>query len=189
MCRMCDGFSLEEVIAEDAAHIDEHGYVIIAVEGRGNHDASYAPWAYTVGLRDRADHPELIVAGLRTDLGGAFLSDIAATVLDDDDRYAVGDSIDLGPAGIATVGAVHPVQYELDTFNMWHNLAAFGAVQTQALEAVQLLLPADLCCPVHRLHQPVLADPRARVGGPASRPNRATRRSRARRPRRPKGRG
>ncbi len=160
MCRMCDGFSLEEVLALDAAHIEEHGYVIIAVDGGDESDAR-SPWAYTVGLLDAAEHPELLVVGLPAALSGSLLSKLAHAVLEHGECFLPGDTIDLG-RGPATIEAVDDFHYELDTFSMWHNLADFGAVEAPELEAVQVVLSAE-------------------VLGCATR-------SRAQRPRRPKGR-
>jgi hypothetical protein len=55
---MCEGSSQEEVLAEDAAIIAEHGHLVTGV---GDGDPPH--WTYTVGLLDRFGHPELIVAG------------------------------------------------------------------------------------------------------------------------------
>jgi hypothetical protein len=171
---MCEGFSLDDVLALDAAHIAEFGFVVIGVSGD---EDDHSPWAYSVGLLDAADHPELIIAGVDLDASGSLLSILARSVLHDGARFDVGDAIDLG-RGVARVGAVHEAQYALDTFNMWHNLERYGAVGLHELEAVQIFLPADLLCSEHLLHQPSLADPKARVGDPVRRLNRAERRRR-----------
>jgi hypothetical protein len=98
----------------------------------------------------------------------------------DGDRYEVGETINVG-RGAARVGAVNAIQYELDTFNMWHNLERNGTLRTSELEAVQIILPSTFFCSFHRQVQPLLNDPGARVGRrPAA--NRAERRRR--RPRR-----
>jgi hypothetical protein len=68
------------------------------------------------------------------------------------------------PDGDALVGAVHQIQYALDTFNFWYNLHEFGALRTHALEAVQIVLPSGFFCYEHRGTQPVLAHRWARVG-------------------------
>ena len=56
---MCEGFSLDDVLALDAAHIAEYGFINIGVDV----EPPATPWAYTVGLLDAAGHPELIVVG------------------------------------------------------------------------------------------------------------------------------
>ncbi len=174
---MCEGFSLDDVLALDAARIAEYGFVIIGVEGR---EPDHGPWAYTVGLLDAADHPELIMAGPKLETCGAILSVLGHAVVDEGERFDVGDRIDT-PAGDAIVGVVHQIQYALDTFNFWYNLHEFGALRTHALEAVQIVLPPGFFCHEHRDSQPVLAHQLARVGErPANRAERRRRRPRGR---------
>lgn len=172
MCRMCDGLSLDDVLADDAAQIAEHGYVLIGVD---DPDPDRSPWIYTVGLLDTAGHPELIIAGVSIDTSASLLSALAGSVLEGE-RYEAGETIRL-PRGVARVGAVNEVQYELDTFNMWHNQWVEGNVQAAELEALQILLPSTLFCSVHGDVQPRLDHRDARVGV-RPRPNRAQRRGR-----------
>jgi hypothetical protein len=171
---MCEGFSLDDVLALDAARIAEYGFIVIGV-GSGETDPS--PWAYTVGLLAAADHPEMIIAGVDLDTSGSLLAALARSILDDGDRYEVGHTINVRP-GVARVGEVHEIQYGLQTFNMWHSLDEYGAAGPHELEAVQIVLPPTFFCTEHRLVQPVLANPEARVGEPRRRPNRAERRRR-----------
>jgi hypothetical protein len=185
---MCEGFSLDDVLALDAAHIAEYGYLIIGVESRAEEQPQHEPWAYTVGLLDAADHPELIAAGVRPETAGPLLSDLAHAVLVHDERYEEGDVIEVGRRRSLRFGAVNEIQYALDTFNMWHNLADYGAVRTPALEALQVVLSPGFFCSEHGFAQPLLADRSARVGTRRATPNRAARRSRGRRPPRPRGR-
>jgi hypothetical protein len=178
MCRICEGFSLDDVLALDAARIAEYGFVLIGVAGRDGDPEDLSPWAYTVGLLDAADHPEMIIAGVSNETSQSVLSMLARSVLDGE-YYDVGDTIDLG-RGVARVGAVDAVQYELDTFNMWHNLRAYGTLRTAELEAVQIILPPTFFCSAHGDSQPLLDEPGARVGLRSVRPNRAERRRRPR---------
>ena len=173
---MCEGFSLDDTLALDAAHIAEYGFMIQGVQGGGGDEADRSPWAYTVGLLDAADHPEMIVAGVKMETGGALLSMLAHAVLEGE-RYEVGDTIDVG-RGAARVGAVNEIQYELDTFNTWSNLQRYGTLQAPELEAVQIILPRTFFCSCHRNSQPLLSDPAARVGARRPPPNRALRRRR-----------
>jgi hypothetical protein len=136
---MCEGFSVDDVLALDAAHVTEYGCAIQGVVRPGGEDDGVGCWVYTVGLLDAAEHPEMIVAG-----------------------FEVGDTIDLGGA-IARVGAVHEIQYELDTFNTWHGLKGAGVFRAPELVAVQITMPPELCASGQRVSQPVLAAPGARV--------------------------
>jgi hypothetical protein len=161
MCRVCEGFSIDDVLALDATRIAEYGFLLQGVVGPGGENDGNGSWVYTVGLLDAASHPELIVAGLSVNSGASLLSMLARSVLAGE-RYAVGETIDLG-CGIARVGAVHDVQYELDTFNIWRQLRAIGVLREGDLEAVQIEVP-DECLPSGSATQPVLADRDARVG-------------------------
>jgi hypothetical protein len=115
---------------------------------------------YTVGLLDAADHPELIVAGVPPCTSGPVLQALAQSVLGGE-RYRVGETIAFG-SDVGQVGAVHEVQYELSTFNVWHNLQRSGAVRAAELVARQIVLPGDMLA-AHRSRQPLLADPEARL--------------------------
>jgi hypothetical protein len=53
---MCEGLSQEEMLAEHAEIIAEHGYLVTGV---GDGDPPH--WTYTVGLLDLVGHPELDV--------------------------------------------------------------------------------------------------------------------------------
>jgi hypothetical protein len=170
---MCEGFSLDDVLALDAAHIAEYGFINIGVDIQ----PPGTPWAYTVGLLDAADHPELIVAGPSLATCGPILGALARSVVDDGERYEIGDRIDVG-RGDAVIGAVHEIQYVLETFNFWHHLADYGAVHALALEAVQVMLTRRMFCAEHGDAQPVLSDCNARVGRRPA--NRAERRRRPR---------
>jgi hypothetical protein len=168
---MCEGFSLDDVLALDAASIAEHGFVVIGV------DAPVA-WAYTVGLLDAVDHPEMVIAGVSAETGGSVLSMLARSALEGE-RFDVGDTVDLG-RGVARVGAVSEIQRDLGTFNMWDNLQRHGTLRARELEVVQIVLPPAFFRSGHGGLQPRLDDPDARIDAPGPRPNRAERRRRSR---------
>jgi hypothetical protein len=162
MCRICDGFTIEEVIAEDAAEIAEHGFVLQGVAGGSGRGDDPDSWVYTVGLLDTIGHPEMIVAGVGVDTGGRVLTHLARWAIEDDERFEPGDAIELGP-GIADVGKVHDAHFGRNrgTFNMWYTLKAARVVRTRRLRAVQILLPPELSPFGERSWQPDLSDPTA----------------------------
>ncbi len=163
MCRMCEGFSLDDVIALDAAHIGEYGYAIQGVVGPRGVDDGFGSWVYTVGLLDAVGHPELIIVGGFPNSSASVLSLLAGSTLEGE-RYHVDDTIDLGEGGAARVGSVHEIQYELDTFNTWHNLKHAGVLHAPELEAVQIIVSDTFFPPGKRRSlQPHLAHPDARV--------------------------
>jgi hypothetical protein len=169
MCEICDGATYEELFTRYAEIIRTAGFIVITVEGaRG--------WSYTIGLLDSADHPELIAAGGASAPRARLVHSLATKALGGEHFHA-GDTIGLGESGIARVGMVHPIHFELETFAMWQNLADFGAIHRHRPRAVQVLLPGAL---LDGAVQPALADPNARVGS-APYPNRRARRAQQRR--------
>jgi hypothetical protein len=128
---MCEAFSQEDMLTEDAAIIAEHGYLVTGV---GDGDPPH--WAYTVGLLDRFGHPELIVAGPHFRIAASIINHVGRQIRDGA-RFGAGDTIRVAEGEIfeceATlrVGALDPIQYRLDTFNMWFALAAHGAIRVE----------------------------------------------------------
>ena len=155
---MCEGFSIDDVVALGAAHIAEYGYGIQGVVGPDGADNGFGSWVYTVGLLDAAGHPELIIAGGFPDWSASVLSLLAGSTLAGE-RYLVDETIDLGDGGVARVGSVHEIQYELDTFNMWHNLKNAGVLHAPELEAVQITVSDVFFPPGQQSLQPSPASP------------------------------
>ena len=173
MCEICDGMSHEELFEREAELIAEHGYIVRGVNGDGAHKS----WAYSIGLVDIAEHPELIVVGVEAGFAMKLVQLLSEWVLDGD-YFFVGDTIQLADQGIARIGSVHDIQYKLETFASWYALRALGAVHAD-LEALQIVLPSRLFCGTHAHQQPLLDNPHARVGEIVY-PNRAERRRRKR---------
>ncbi|HEY3670042.1 MAG TPA: DUF4262 domain-containing protein [Acidimicrobiia bacterium] len=169
---------MEAMLADDAAIIERHGYLVTGVgSGKPPH------WGYTVGLLERFDHPELIVAGPHFEIAGAIINQIGRRIRDGA-RFEVGDT-EVSPAGelfdcdtTLRFGAVHPIQHRLDTFNVWFALADRGAVRDEELRALQLILPTGVICTCGRCEQPDLSRPESRVGVAPFEPRRARRRQR-----------
>ena len=173
---MCEGFDAEDVLALDAAGIQEYGFIVVGVSDDSD---DVLPWAYTVGMLEETGHPELIMAGPQVESAAALLNEMGRQVLEGA-RFSVGDTF-RSRTGLARVGAVHPVQYELSTFATWHGLRAHGHLEGDTLEALQVFAPTGWFCECHAYIEPMLDDPGARVGLPLPRPNRAARRAKRRR--------
>jgi hypothetical protein len=161
MCKMCEGFSIDDVLALAETRIAEHGFTMQAVSDPDVPDDPTG-WVYTMGLLDRAGHPELVVAGVPLTTGARVLGALGRAALEGK-RFQLGETIDLGP-GIAEVAAVHPVHYELSTFNIWHELSAVGVLHAPELTVLQIVVPRALCPFGDRSWQPLLADPETRLG-------------------------
>ena len=120
MCRLCEGATWDDVIADARLQIAVNGYMLFGVTG----DDHY-PWVYTAGLID-SGHPELIIASVSTETSAEILNVLAKSVIEGD-RFEVGEHIG-ATARLVRIGAVDDVQYDLDSFAMWHRLRDAGVL-------------------------------------------------------------
>jgi hypothetical protein len=113
MCDICDGMTHEEFNQRTMRCIEEYGWYITGVE-----DGPELGWAYTIGLLEGFDHPELIVVGLEWPGSGNLLNQLG-------ERVAAGQLLHPGlaayrPDGVE-FGAVAPDQWKAQsTFAGWH---------------------------------------------------------------------
>jgi hypothetical protein len=112
MCDICDGMTHEEFNQRTMRKIEQYGWVISGVE-----DGPGLGWAYTVGLLEGFDHPELVVVGLDWPEAVHLLNQLG-------DRVAAGRLLypGLGDDTIAGIdfGAVAPSQWKArSTFAGW----------------------------------------------------------------------
>ena len=171
MCQICDGASIDEVRKAVDRKIDLHGWVVQAVEGGADSD----PWAYTIGLVEQFQHPELVVTSLDATVAGRLLDDLAERVRGGE-RFAPG-STDVGGVEVHFV-PVHPWQFANGLFAMWFDhYRRFGS-DDLLLSALQVIIPGWPYCSRHAHRAPRLDRSEPAVGGP--RPNRAQRRARER---------
>jgi hypothetical protein len=178
MCRLCEGFDLGDMLAMEAAAIEEYGWIVTGVgppdDGPlGDHGGR---WAYTVGLLDGAGHPELVIAGPEIRVGGRLLNELGRMVCDGT-RLAAGDSV-VTSEGTVRIGPVDPAQARRGAFNLWFALHEHGALATDRFEILQVFAPESWFCECHHDSQPNLADGTVRIDVPAPRLNRAARRAR-----------
>ena len=171
--------SPDEVLAENAETIREYGFMVQGVVNPPGEGAQLVEWAYTIGLLDAADHPELVVVGPGFERSGPLLQSMGRCVLEGHSCVA-GDCITLGD-DLPRVGPVHDVQQGLTTFNVWHEMAALGVLECADLEVLQVFVPTSWFCQGHRHAQPDLSLPHTRIDAPIHVPNRAARRAEERR--------
>jgi hypothetical protein len=172
---MCEGFSLEDDLALAAVEMAEYGYLTIGIDEPDDPDCPN--WTYTVGLLEQFDHPELIVAGPAVKQSYDLIHQIGHLICDDGYEFEPGDAVE-SPFGLVRFGAVHPIQYRLQTFNRWNLMAEHGHLRMKELTALQVFVPKDWPRVGRLRTQPDLSDPAVRVDAPLQRPNRAARRRR-----------
>ncbi len=134
---MCDGFDLDELRFWIHGTIERHGWAIVAVGSPYDRDP---PWAYTVGLSARYDHPEFVITGT---LGcGALFNQLGAAVRAGE-RFLPGCS-EVDVLGIrARIGSVHPDEWLSGRFAAWVDY--YGALGPPHPEpsAVQVIWPDE----------------------------------------------
>lgn len=174
MCAICEGATEDEVRQHLAESIDWYGWSIQGVEAGPE---SWG-WAYTVGLTERFNHPELVVAS-KLEFGAiGQLLNILGDEIQLGRRFRAGDRATVAGTDLAFV-AVHQRQFEHQVFDMWFDhYRAFS--ESSDLTALQVLLPSRYFCADHD-PQPRLDRPEDVLNRPGG--NRAARRARERRSR------
>lgn len=77
MCIRCEGYDEEQVGRMHDLMIDVHGFAITQVREHGQNG-----WTYTMGLRERLDHPDLLVVHLLPDVQAELASKLGQMVVD-----------------------------------------------------------------------------------------------------------
>jgi hypothetical protein len=155
MCDMCKGATRDDVVAKLHLQIVERGFAIVPV-GTAAGDKG---WAYTIGLIESRDHPELVVAGYQLGCAVFVLNELGTAVL-------AGARLDATGYGLAFHGAeigarwVHEKHLRDNLIAAWHWY--YGSIGRHDLvpTALQICLPDGGFCFEHQTSQPRLDDPR-----------------------------
>ncbi|MCU1488121.1 MAG: hypothetical protein JWN67_4867 [Actinomycetia bacterium] len=131
MCIMCDGASRDEVLFGLHGKIERFGFAVQAVEGTELHP----PWAYTIGLLDSFDHPELVMVGRPIEDAYRIVGAMADEVCDGRD-IEPGELRIVPPDGLLSVNEVDPRHWEGTRFAMW--VEYYAAVGADDLEPAAL---------------------------------------------------
>jgi Domain of unknown function (DUF4262) len=155
VCMLCrNATTREETVSELHGQIAQWGFTIFAVGSFGHRG-----WAYTIGLLELKNHPEIVVAGWP--LGGAvnLLSDMGTAVAAGK-RYDVGGpAFSVGRTDLGVV-PVHEAHLERGLMNAWHwYYEGVGRFELEP-SALQAVLPDADHCFEHQRLQPRLDDPR-----------------------------
>lgn len=110
MCRMCDGWTLDEAQADLHDRKQRFGWALQGVEGS-------RPWAYSIGLLERFGHPELVMAGVPLDAAAAMINALGDRIQAGED-FLEGDRIREGEVELE-VGDVHPVHLTNGLVRQW----------------------------------------------------------------------
>lgn len=129
MCLRCAGLSDDAVAHHYARMIDDHGWAAVGVDAP-------VPWTYTVGLRWRLDHPELVVVGVEPVDAHHLLHDLIERV--EDGETLRSGAIVVLPDVEVTFGHVHHRNLLGEWFAQWPSVARACGQATTSLRALQV---------------------------------------------------
>ena len=131
MCAICDGTTVDEARLDLANRKQRFGWALQGVEAS-------RPWVYTIGLVERFDHPELVMAGVPIPVAGSALNALGA-------RIAEGERFPPGCSGVrvheveVVTGVVHHVHVAAGLVGQWEDHYRDDPAMLQRLEVVQVL--------------------------------------------------
>jgi hypothetical protein len=145
MCVMCSGATVKDVVNRLHREIEDRGFAIVPVE-----DASEkTSWAYTIGLVDSMNHPELVVAGHPLGAAVRVLGELGQAVLGGHRLEPDDSPITFHGAAVGVV-PVHQWHLHQGLIAAWHWY--YDGVGRPDVEprALQILLPDAYVCPAHQ---------------------------------------
>ena len=131
MCVICDGTTVDQARLDLSNRKERFGWALQGVEAS-------RPWVYTIGLLERFDHPELVMAGVPIRVAGSALNALGA-------RIAGGERFPAGCSGVrvneveAVVGPVHHVHVAAGLVGRWEDHYRDHPAMLERLEVVQVL--------------------------------------------------
>lgn len=134
MCYLCDGGTVDELLDQVAANIERVGWHVSGVS-----EGPRLGWAFTIGLSERFDHPELAMTGACCfACAGAWLHELGERVAAGE-RFVPGSEVVVPSGAAVRFGPVHERQWQSDRFNLWKEYyARAGAAPVRA--ALQVIL-------------------------------------------------
>jgi hypothetical protein len=151
MCVMCKGATREEFFRCLQRQIADRGFTVMSIGTRLENKG----WAYTIGLIDSKDHPELVVAGYPLGRAAGILRQLGAAVVAGDRLDLPGDHLVFYGAEIGA-RAVHERHLQGGLMATWHSYYDSVGRYDLVLRAVQIVLPDGHCCFEHHTSQPRL---------------------------------
>ena len=112
MCLMCDGYTWEETCQWYHDAMQVHGWAVVGVD-----DETLTGWAYTLGLVEGYDHPELIEVGMSWKGAQRALNELGAQI-QAGARFTTDSVAEMGDH-LWTFGPVAEEQFDHETFNAW----------------------------------------------------------------------
>jgi hypothetical protein len=140
MCLRCAGWGDDEIARRYTRLINDHGWAAVAVDAD-------VPWTYTMGLRWRHRHPELIVVGMDPVEAHHLLRELVERI-EDGEVLRPGELLVL-PVGEISFGHVHHRNLAGEWFTQWPSAARACGEGATSLRALQVRLDqldaCDIC--------------------------------------------
>lgn len=135
MCFICDGGTDEEFDDLIESCIDDPGWFVMGVYDPGGPPG----WAYTIGLRESFDHPELVLTGRACfHCAHKALNELGDRVAGGD-KFVIGDHVFLPEGGEVRFAKVHENHWQTDLFNAWKAFYRARRVTSPPREALQVV--------------------------------------------------
>jgi hypothetical protein len=132
MCDICDGMTHDESNLKTMRAIDQYGWSVVGVQC-----GPRVGWAYTIGLLESFDHPELVVVGLDWPGCGVLLNHLGEQVRAGRPLYP---GLEFPDDGIE-LGVVAPEQWQVrETFAGWLGYYAWRGDAPTEPAAVQVFV-------------------------------------------------
>jgi hypothetical protein len=153
MCHLCDGNTLGSLLQSQDLLIRTHGFTMTQVsDGKGGGHT------YTVGLRERFDHPDLVVLAVKPTLQAEVLQRLATSVVE---HGVLPSRSEMHSDGLSTV-RVHTNHLNDGLVAMWtqrhHRVPLPG-------EFLQVVFSSHYFCSCHANAQRLLDKPFVRQSG------------------------
>ena len=150
-CVMCNGATRDECLDRIHRRVLDHGFTMQAVGASLNERGV----VYTIGLVDKYDHPEFVVAGRPIGEAARVVEPLAMGVTEGN-RYKPGETILLGGELLLGVGKVHERHLRDGLLAAWKAYYEYLGRVDLSLDAVQILVSEHDHCFEHQTTQPHL---------------------------------
>lgn len=157
MCRLCEGVSLDQLLAEEQELIETYGFVTRGVQTR---DPRHQ-WSYTIGLLQNYGHAELVMLGKDSGTAHEVFTHLAQRIKDGENLERRKELMCCRNELLVVPVARRHLKAGL--MNSWYeHRDEYGPFDLH-LRAVQLVTSDDTRCAHHQRSQPLLdrADPSA----------------------------
>lgn len=130
MCKLCEGWMHDQLLARQVEHIETYGFTLISV-------TDPVSWTYSIGLRWRLDMPEVVLVGYPPHASCAVIHGVVDEVRKGSNDVRCGSVLQVGGSPVG-LGRVAPDNAAGEWFTQWHGVARACGQGHRTLRALQL---------------------------------------------------